>query len=143
MSYQLTSSSSLSNEQTTADSIMQTKLSKGQIDMMKRENEAAEWSSNNGLYITYQNTYTKNECFRIGPNSLCFCSHTYSDHARASRLPNPKCGNCKCKHFEFIPQSPEGNYLFTSIYFLNLFLSYYNLLLINQYFLIKKLENGG
>jgi hypothetical protein len=106
MSYQPTSS-------------IQTKLSKGQIEMMKRENEAAEWSSKNGLYITYQNISTKNECFRIGPNSLCFCSHNYSEHASTSRLPNPKCGNCKCKHFEFIPQSPEGKYFLIIIIIIN------------------------
>ncbi|GAX76188.1 hypothetical protein CEUSTIGMA_g3632.t1 [Chlamydomonas eustigma] len=48
------------------------------------------------------------DCTRIGPQSICFCTHKHSDHVFVSKKAGyPRCQNCPCQHFEFIPQRPE------------------------------------
>ena len=103
-------------------------VAQGPQKLMDMEEEAANLSISSGIYVTWRTTKhnRKDDCTRIGPRSLCFCGHSYSDHmrSRSSRKPcsrskkskggpktggkSSKCGdNCTCKGFEFIPQRPE------------------------------------
>lgn len=70
--------------------------------MIEIEKTNAEWSIQNKRYITYVNI-NKNECFRIGPLSMCLCNHSFLDHYNKS----DKCKSCTCQLFRFIPSRPE------------------------------------
>lgn len=46
------------------------------------------------------------DCTRIGPSHVCFCGHAYSSH-KFGKSALPKCLQCKCKIFEYVPMRPE------------------------------------
>lgn len=78
--------------------------------MMDREILHAKEALTSGLYITFSNLTKKSECFRVGSQSLCFCGHKFSEHAKPAKSKGPikyACGSCSCKNFSFMFQRPE------------------------------------
>ena len=60
------------------------------------------------IYVTWRGK-NDSECTRIGPDSTCFCGHSYDKHRIDMRRNNFPCieGGCSCKRFEYIPTRPE------------------------------------
>jgi hypothetical protein len=83
--------------------------------MLDAEAQAAEVAISNGLYVTYGSQERSrrdgkgvSECARVGPSSRCFCGHAYSHHRFATtRDYAPRCSQCDCSCFSFIPSRPE------------------------------------
>jgi len=79
--------------------------------MLQRENEAALFAQDVGLYVVWRNESKPGSdfCARIGPSHRCFCGHTLSSHnisgLRPSRLPS--CTACSCSAFLYVPNEPE------------------------------------
>ena len=73
--------------------------------MLNLERIAFEFSTQNGIYITWRPTNSDKECTRVGPGSKCFCGHLFERHELRKRM-NP-CSECKCNSFKFVPQRPE------------------------------------
>lgn len=88
------------------------KLTFGTRQMMDNEMVHAQEAINSGIYITWTIKTDKGtivDCFRIGSNSLCVCTHGFTSHDKIltkKKLSN-KCNDCKCKAFTYIPQYPE------------------------------------
>eukprot|EP01066_Platyproteum_vivax_P012667 Platyproteum_vivax@DN5755_c0_g1_i2.p1 len=48
------------------------------------------------------------DCFRLGAGAKCFCGHKFEQHVfHGKRDLLPKCNECKCKGYRFVPQRPE------------------------------------
>lgn len=46
------------------------------------------------------------DCYNVGPDSRCFCGHSYKAHAwynTSSKRVHCRCPGCKCKGFDYIP----------------------------------------
>ena len=68
-------------------------------------NEAIE----SGIYVTWISYGAKEDCFRVGSDSKCFCGHFFKNHDKILKNGRFKtnCKNCLCKQFRFIPRRPE------------------------------------
>ena len=57
-----------------------------------------------GTYVTWISQGNKEDCFRVGSESKCFCGHFFKDHFNevGKKLKN-NCKSCKCIAFRFIP----------------------------------------
>ena len=68
-------------------------------------NEAQEC----GIYVTWRSHSAKEDCFRVGSDSRCFCGCYFKDHEKQLTKNKLKtnCNKCKCKAFRFIPRRPE------------------------------------
>lgn len=83
--------------------------------MLDSEAEAAEAAISSGLYITYSSEERSrrdgkgpSECSRVGPSSRCFCGHSFSQHHFVSKRDYaPRCSQCDCSHYAFVPSRPE------------------------------------
>lgn len=77
--------------------------------MMGWEFNHARESIMNGIYVTWISDNAKEDCFRIGTNSKCFCGHLFKDHQKILTKTQQKnnCTTCDCKAFSFIPRRPE------------------------------------
>jgi hypothetical protein len=75
--------------------------------MMLREDNAARAAIATGVYGSYRNTAKRaqQDCFRVGPQSICFCGHALSAH-QMSRGGPPRCGDCSCQSFSYVPAAP-------------------------------------
>ena len=62
------------------------------------------------MYVTWISPNAKEDCFRVGSDSRCFCGHLFNNHnkeiSKNNRLKN-NCQSCKCAGFRFIPRRPE------------------------------------
>jgi hypothetical protein len=83
----------------------------GSKQMMKWEYKHACEAMESGIYVTFLNESKseKNECFRVGSESLCFCGHFFDAHEKKITKKNTKtaCNSCSCKSFKFIFRRPE------------------------------------
>ena len=50
--------------------------------MMEWELKHAQEAIDCGIYVTWQSDATKQECFRVGSSSKCFCGHLFSQHEK-------------------------------------------------------------
>lgn len=75
--------------------------------MLDRELAAARHALETGIYAVWRSDRSPTEdfCTRIGPDSMCFCTHLLKEHNM--NTPMVKCRKCKCQHFEYIPTRPE------------------------------------
>ena len=101
----------------------------GARKLMDREQNAAEWSLQTGVYGVWRcapavrdhfahatsgpssdDIHFLDFCSRIGPDCLCFCGHLFADHDQhpTSRKPSTKCHLCDCSEYYFVPSRPEG-----------------------------------
>jgi len=82
----------------------------GAKKIMQWEFTHANESFESGVYVTWLSPAAKEDCFRIGSNSKCFCGHLFKSHDKTfgknGRLKN-NCEKCKCAGFRFIPRRPE------------------------------------
>ena len=62
-----------------------------------------------GIYVTWKSSANKEDCFRVGSNSRCFCGHMFPDHdcTLTKKSTKTQCSKCPCKGFSFIPRRPE------------------------------------
>ena len=62
-----------------------------------------------GIYVTWRSDQAKDDCFRVGTSSKCFCGHLFSSHDKIIQQKKTKtsCQKCECKEFQFIPRRPE------------------------------------
>ncbi|KAF5836040.1 hypothetical protein DUNSADRAFT_6561 [Dunaliella salina] len=90
-----------------AAAVNQYGVAPGARKMMDWEEEAAEHAISTGMYVTFRSS-PRQDCTRVGPNSKCFCGHLYSEHSFISKKSvYPRCHNCECTAFQFIPRRPE------------------------------------
>jgi len=71
-------------------------ISESGAALITAEREGAELAISSKLYTLYKCTANRScpdFCFRVGPNSRCYCGKTYQA--------------CRCPHFEWIPSRPE------------------------------------
>ncbi len=54
----------------------------GSAKMLEWEFQHAIEAMESGVYVTYENTVKKEECFRVGSNSRCFCGHSFAGHKK-------------------------------------------------------------
>ncbi|KAA6400118.1 MAG: hypothetical protein EZS28_004353 [Streblomastix strix] len=107
---------------TIEDAVRQFGPAPGARFLMDREQDAAEWSLESGIYgvwrcqtrpveaPTKENPHALDFCSRIGPKCKCFCGHFFADHDKnpcARKGASTKCHTCECKRFEFVPMRPE------------------------------------
>lgn len=75
--------------------------------MMHGEMAAAKTAQETGMYGVWRSP-GKDFCARIGPSTRCFCGHSYTEHHwKSMKDLAPKCGNCVCKRFQYVPSRPE------------------------------------
>uniref|UniRef100_A0A7S3VH60 Protein FAM221A n=1 Tax=Dunaliella tertiolecta TaxID=3047 RepID=A0A7S3VH60_DUNTE len=90
-----------------AAAVSQYGVAPGARKMMDWEEEAAEQAISTGMYVTFRSS-PRMDCTRVGPHSKCFCGHLYSEHSFISKKSvYPRCHNCECTGFQFIPRRPE------------------------------------
>ena len=97
------------------DGIQRHGVAPGGRAMLDAEAQAAELAISSGLYVTCSSREISkrdgkgaSECARVGPSSLCFCSHDYTSHHFVSKKdPYPRCSQCDCSSFSYIPSRPE------------------------------------
>jgi hypothetical protein len=83
--------------------------------MLRREREAAIAAIRSGTYVTYRcmdppRGKQLEDCFRVGPTTLCFCGHSLAEHPQGTRKSGgkpPACGGCACPGFSYVPSTPE------------------------------------
>lgn len=82
-------------------------------DMLRRERTAAIDAVTSGIYLVYRQLSGKqtDDCFRVGPQTRCFCGHSLSDHEpllprNVSKRRLPRCTGCPCEAFAYVPNSP-------------------------------------
>lgn len=107
------------NEQQIVGSIKQFGVSEQSKLMMARERAAAEMAIEQKVYGVWRNENARHEvnrdfCSRIGALHRCFCGHPLSAHNggivgkdRRGFPEAPRCGNCPCEGFRYIPNEPE------------------------------------
>jgi len=62
-------------------------------------------ASKNRLFVVWRNTRTGMDCYNVGPDSRCFCGHSYKAHAwynTDTKKVHCRCQGCKCKLFRYI-----------------------------------------
>ncbi len=102
----------------------------GGVACLRGEEEAAQESLENGLYITWgpkedcfrliredsvREKYEggREQCCRVGSLSVCLCGHKLIDHKevhkKSSFIRPPKCNKsgCRCFGFNYMPSRPE------------------------------------
>lgn len=84
--------------------------------MLGKEKEAAEYAVRHDTYVCWRNESapksSRDFCCRVGPSHKCFCSHSLADHdapraGRRGQREAPKCLQCPCKAFQYVPNEPE------------------------------------
>jgi hypothetical protein len=88
--------------------------------MLNSERSASSAAVTTGVYTVFRcslpNPSLSNSldfCSRVGPSSMCFCGHLYSDHLQSKKtLGNTKCSRCPssntfCHNYEFMFTRPE------------------------------------
>jgi hypothetical protein len=88
--------------------VKKNKLTHGTQQMMDNERIHAEEAIQSGIYITWSSGDSV-DCFRVGSNSMCICSHGFAEHEKIlnKKKQSSKCSLCKCKAFTYIPVFPE------------------------------------
>ena len=81
----------------------------GAKKMLTWEFAHAREAEESGVYITWRSEQAKDDCFRVGSNSKCFCGHLHSSHEKklTAKKQVTNCTKCECKGFAFIPRRPE------------------------------------
>ena len=81
----------------------------GAAKMLEWEFQHAQEAMESGVYVTYESLVKKQECFRVGSNSRCFCGHLFAGHQKtlSKKKLNTACEKCECKGFQWIPRRPE------------------------------------
>lgn len=67
--------------------------------------QLAARAAKNRLYVTWRNTRTGLDCYTVGPDSRCFCGHSYKAHAwynTETRRVHCRCAGCACEGFEYV-----------------------------------------
>jgi hypothetical protein len=84
------------------------KLSSGTQLMMENEKMHANEAIESGIYVSWSSS-SAFDCFRIGSNSTCICTHGFTQHEKilSRKKFSSKCQQCGCKGFNFIPTLPE------------------------------------
>ena len=97
------------NEETILQVVREIGPGSGAAKMMTWEFKHAQESEMNGIYISWRSPKSKDDCFRIGSMSRCFCGCLWSKHNQqiTGKKFNTSCKNCDCKMFAFIPRRPE------------------------------------
>ena len=54
----------------------------GAKKMLTWEFAHAREAEESGMYITWRSPMAKDDCFRVGTNSRCFCGHLFSAHEK-------------------------------------------------------------
>lgn len=70
-------------------------------DIRAKAREAAK----NRLFVTWTNRDTGMDCYNVGPDSRCFCGHSYKAHAwynTESKEVHCRCPGCKCRGFDYV-----------------------------------------
>ena len=93
------------NKESIRNAVNRFGVAPGAQAMLNLEKEAAIFSIENGIYITWRLPSSEEDCTRVGPGAKCFCGHVFETHNMSKRT-NP-CTQCKCSSFKFIPQRPE------------------------------------
>lgn len=63
-------------------------------------------ASKNRLFVTWRCLPSGLDCYNVGPDSRCFCGHSYKAHAwynTKSKRVHCRCPKCDCKGFDYIP----------------------------------------
>mmetsp|Transcript_14551 Transcript_14551/g.39856 ORF Transcript_14551/g.39856 Transcript_14551/m.39856 type:complete len:477 (-) Transcript_14551:183-1613(-) len=77
----------------------------GEVEYTELRRKAAE-AAKNRLFVTWTSLPTGMDCYNIGPDSRCFCGHSYKAHAwynTESKRVHCRCGGCRCAGFDYIP----------------------------------------
>ncbi len=85
-------------------------IAPGAKQMMTWEFQHADEAIKSGLYVTWRSPASKDDCFRVGSNSRCFCGHMFTEHEiplSHKKVSKTNCSTCPCKGFKFIPRRPE------------------------------------
>ena len=67
--------------------------------------QLAARAAKNRLYVTWRNMTSGMDCYCIGPDSRCFCGHSYKAHAwynTESKKVFCRCADCRCEGFEYV-----------------------------------------
>lgn len=70
-------------------------------EVRRRAREAAK----NRLFVTWTNLKTGMDCYNVGPDSRCFCGHSYKAHAwweTESKRVRCRCPGCRCACFDYV-----------------------------------------
>eukprot|EP01064_Diplonema_japonicum_P036441 TRINITY_DN816_c6_g1_i4.p1 TRINITY_DN816_c6_g1~~TRINITY_DN816_c6_g1_i4.p1 ORF type:complete len:279 (+),score=24.19 TRINITY_DN816_c6_g1_i4:147-983(+) len=96
-----------SGEQGVLDGLRQHGAAPGGQKMMNAEMKAALWSIQEGTYVTWRrpDLPAKDDCCRVGPDTLCFCGCPLKHHNLSNRKVN--CTSCRCPYYRYIPSRPE------------------------------------
>jgi len=54
----------------------------GAKKMIQWEFEHAQEAEACGVYVTWKSDTAKDDCFRVGKSSKCFCGHLFSSHEK-------------------------------------------------------------
>ena len=97
------------NETTILQCVEQIGVAPGAKKMLTWEFQHAQEAEATGVYVTWRSEAAKDDCFRVGASSKCFCGHLHSSHEKTltSKKTVTKCNKCDCKRFAFIPRRPE------------------------------------
>ena len=89
--------------------VQQFGIAPGAKQMLTWEFQHAEEASKRGIYVTWRSATSKEDCFRVGSNSRCFCGHMFPEHdlSITKKAQKTQCTSCPCKGFKFIPRRPE------------------------------------
>ena len=67
--------------------------------------EKAKMAAKNRLFVTYHCEKLNLDCYTVGPDSRCFCGHSYKAHAwweTDSKRPHCRCKGCRCDVFSYV-----------------------------------------
>ena len=59
----------------------------------------------NRLFVSWRNRLTGMDCYMVGPDSRCFCGHSYKAHAwynTATKRVHCRCPGCECEGFDYV-----------------------------------------
>ena len=70
-----------------------------------RLRELARKTKPNRLFVSWRNLSTGMDCYNVGPDSRCFCGHSYKAHKwweTKSKRVGCRCKGCKCACFQYV-----------------------------------------
>ena len=62
-------------------------------------------AARNRLFVSWRNRNTGMDCYMVGPDSRCFCGHSYKAHAwynTESKRVHCRCPDCDCPGFDYV-----------------------------------------